>query len=294
MLRRLLLAVLTVPLMLFLGSLLGMYHPLGDSLAVFGLQLTVTALISGICFWLLSHRKTAVLICLLAGGWMANLGSYFLPVASMSKSDYSAYQKNLSFRNRDLAPLANDIRNLLPDFVTLQEVTDRNKTILHQLDDHYSSQHYCDFATVGGVAVISRWPAVTGSRFCAEKNGMAAMQVETPDGRVWIVSLHLHWPYPYRQAGQVRQLLPRLETLRGRKIIGGDFNMVPWSSVLHQFRAASGSRRIGRVHKSFPMFDGWLRLPIDHILVPDTALSEAELRPRLGSDHHGLLARFQL
>ncbi len=147
---------------------------------------------------------------------------------------------------------------------------------------------------VGGVAVASIWPVVEGSRICGDLDGMAAMQVKTPAGPIWVISLHLHWPYPHRQPVQVRRLIPQIEALQGRKIIGGDFNMVPWSATLRRIEAASGSKRIGYPHKTFPMFDGGLRLPIDHTLVPDTRLYQTKMRPLLGSDHHGLFAEFRL
>jgi len=38
---------------------------------------------------------------------------------------------------------------------------------------------------------------------------------------------------------------------------------------------------------------GFLKLPIDHVLTP-RGTGTVELRPRLGSDHYGVLVRFDL
>lgn len=120
------------------------------------------------------------------------------------------------------------------------------------------------------------------------------MQVETPDGPVWVVSLHLHWPYPMGQAAQVRALLPELAALKGPVVLGGDFNMVPWSHSIRAIAAATNTRRIGAVQYTLPL-KGLYTLPIDHLLVPQTPqAASTEKRPLLGSDHYGVLARFSI
>jgi len=78
----------------------------------------------------------------------------------------------------------------------------------------------------------------------------------------------LHWPYPHAQPKQVLALVAEIEKLIGPVVIGGDFNMVPWSHALRQFASASRSDRAGPVVRTLIHSSGILRLPIDHILVP--------------------------
>ena len=117
------------------------------------------------------------------------------------------------------------------------------------------------------------------------------MQLRTPDGPVWLVSVHLHWPYPYRQPEQVELILPILERLEGPVIIGGDFNMVPWSNTMGRIEAAARAEVLGPMVTTY-----WLRdlvpLSIDHVLAP--AGGTVFARTWLGSDHAGLVARFDL
>ncbi|MCP5089199.1 MAG: endonuclease [Rhodobacteraceae bacterium] len=294
MLRKTILIVLFVPVILLFCSFLGALHPVGDSIAVFRVQLALATSFAGIAIWLISMRRSAGMISLMSVVWLASADLVHLPFTPPAGLDYKVYQKNLSFRNPDLKPVELDILQIKPDFVTLQEVTEQHRAILGALSDEYQSMHFCRFARVGGVAVASKWPLVDGSQTCAEADGMAAMQVKTPAGPVWIVSLHLHWPFPHRQPQQIQRLLPRIQALNGDKVIGGDFNMVPWSDLMRRVQSSGRVERIGSALNSFPRFGTWIRLPIDHILIPEGQQGETELRPLLGSDHRGLIARFRL
>ncbi len=213
---------------------------------------------------------------------------------SASDAPYSLYQKNMWFRMSSIQPLSDDILDQAPDFIALQEVSRRNLPILANLKTQYPAQVFCKFAGVGGVAVASRWPAVVGTKRCSADRGMAAIQVETPDGPVWVVSLHLHWPYPHSQAAHVRVLEPYLAALDGPVVLGGDFNMVPWSHTMRVITAATDTHRIGVPQYSLPLKDLYT-LPIDHVLINRNAKpASTSKRPLLGSDHFGVLARFHI
>jgi len=286
---------------LLAASYLGVVHGLGDSLAVVRPALAAVAVVLGGLLLVVRDggRRWPGLLAL-AVGLVAGV-----PVVSSSwpaaaergarPEAYHVYQKNLSFRLADPAPLIADIAGYAPDFVTLQEVTTRTGAVMAGLTEQLASQHLCSFAGVGGVAVLSRWPMIAGTARCAEGDGLAAMQVTTPDGPVWIVSMHLHWPFPYRQSEQLARLIPVLEGLRGPIVIGGDFNMVPWSYTLGAVARVTRSERAGSVTYSLPMARGWVTLPIDHVLVPrGKGATSARRLPPLGSDHHGVLAGFAL
>lgn len=291
--------ILTVLALLALGVLgashLGRLHPVGDSLAAFREILVPVALIGSLIL-LMQKRKVLAIGAVVLAGWSAYtvLAPRFLFSAALD-TPYSMYQKNMLFRMPSVDPLRRDIENLKPDFISLQEVSKRNLPILAGIAKDYPSQVYCSFSTVGGVAVASKWPMVKGSKRCPNRGGMAAMQVETPGGPVWVVSLHLHWPYPKGQAAHVDDLLPHLQGLDGPVVLGGDFNMVPWSHTMARITAATGSRRIGATKYSFPIFRDIYTLPLDHILVNANARpADTTKRPLLGSDHFGVFGRFYI
>lgn len=282
----------------------GRFHGAGDTLALARpLVVPVLGLIS--LGWVFGrHRALGLVGLCLAGIAMASI----VPPTQTANAQggqgvYSVYQKNLLFRLPKTAPVAADILSTEADFVTLQELHKRNRPILTELRARYPYQHFCPFAAVGGIAVLSQWPPIAGKTLCEEFGGLAAMQVETPDGPLWVVSVHLHWPYPYRQFEQVAELRPMLERLEGPTVVGGDFNMVSWSHAVQSVARATGTVYSGYPGGSFAFsyhldgrnMVGWLpRLPIDHVLLPDGAERvSVQLRPRLGSDHHGVIATFR-
>ena len=123
---------------------------------------------------------------------------------------------------------------------------------------------------------------------CPAAGGATILPLQTPHGRLQVLSLHLHWPFPYGQRAQVAALSPELAAVPGAVLVGGDFNMVPWGWPLEAIGLATRTVRAGPAWTSFRVKD-WLPLSIDHVLAPGSGL--VERRPLLGSDHHGLLAR---
>jgi endonuclease/exonuclease/phosphatase (EEP) superfamily protein YafD len=200
------------------------------------------------------------------------------------------YQKNLRFDNAELAALEADIRLADPVALTLQEVSEPNRALLANLADRFPHQHVCRFQGVGAVAVASRLPPIPGAVVCAP--GLAAMQVLVADSQgqtpVWIVSIHLHWPWPYSQQDHVAVLRPVLAELEGSVVMAGDFNMVSWADSVGQLAAAARVSHAGPSKGTYLGFDPIVRLPIDHAFAPESG--RVELRPAFGSDHLGLLA----
>lgn len=277
---------------LLAASFAGALHPAADSLAVFRLHVSAFCLLLSLPA--LRLRRAAGL-----GGLAASavaLGTVLWPMAipaGGASGPVTLYQKNMRFAPRDLAPLIADIRAADPDLLTLQEVTPGNEALLAALSDRLPTQLVCPFARVGAVAVGSRWPLAGNETLCLERQGIAAVRVAGPVGPVWLISLHLHWPWPHGQSPQRARLAPVLAGLEQPVVVGGDFNMVPWSHAVRSIARATGTRRIGRAFDTMTRFP-LAPLPIDHVLIPRGGEGATELRPLLGSDHHGLLARFSL
>jgi len=268
-----------------LGGYLGAVHPLGDSLAVFRLQgAGALALLSALALLAGAARagRLGMLLALVAG--VPVLWSYGSGDNTAVTGGLRIYQKNVFYRNDDLAGLEQDIRAAAPDAVMLQEMSKPNLALLEALEPDLPHQLRC------GTAIATRLPPVAGTELCAA--GLAAMQVEGPTGRLWLVSVHLRWPWPHGQAAQVRHLLPVLEGLQGPVVMAGDFNMVRWSATFAAMARAARVQPVGAVHGSYTGFAPWLMLPIDHVLAPGGG--RVELREGLGSDHLGLLAEVGL
>jgi endonuclease/exonuclease/phosphatase (EEP) superfamily protein YafD len=280
---------LTLAILLVLGGYLGWLHPMGDSLAVGRLLAVAAVLVLAIAASMLGMRFAAfwsILFALLAGAPVFLATLFPGPSGSLV-----LYQKNLRFDNAELAALEADIRQTDAVAVTMQEVSVPNRALLTALSDRFPHQNVCTFESVGSVAVATSLPPVPGALVCAP--GLAAMQVmvtgsqgQTP---VWIVSIHLHWPWPHNQQDQVASLLPVLAGLEGSVVMAGDFNMVRWAHSVRQMAAAARAVPAGPSNYTYQGYRHILRLPIDHAFAPGGG--RLELRPELGSDHLGLLAR---
>lgn len=264
----------------------GALHPAGDSFAVVRVPLVigfaVAVSLAGPRAWIRWVSGFAVVLIL--GPIFA---ARIMPL-SVSDYDYVLYQQNLLFVRQDDAAWLSAVRGAQPEMMSLQEVSGRNLSLLSSLKRDFPTQVYCDFASVGGVAVLSRYPAVQGSAFCAGSDGMAAVQLDTPHGPVWLVSIHLHWPWPFGQVAQVDRLVDALEELNGHVIIGGDFNQVAWSNTVARIAQASGTGLIGPHAPTFHVRG--LPVGIDHVFTGPAYAQEVWVAPKLGSDHHGVVA----
>ncbi|WP_157932989.1 endonuclease/exonuclease/phosphatase family protein [Roseovarius salinarum] len=271
----------------------GAVHPAGDLLAVFRLPLAGIALIG--LAWLRRPLVLVlpglVLVATALGGQAMMAVSPGGPVAT--PGGITLYQKNLLYRPTDRSAFLREIARTAPDVLTLQEVSRPNRSVLDALAPAYPERLLCPYTRgIGGVAVLSRWPVVPGSRWCASgPGGMAAMQLDAPRGRLWVVSLHLHWPWPRGQSAQVDRLIPVLAGLEGPVVVAGDFNAVAWSHTVARIARATRTERAGRTAVSFRLPPLGYPLGIDHVLAPRGRPASAAMRPWLGSDHRGVLAR---
>lgn len=266
------------------ASFAGALHPAGDSLAVLRLPLAgIFALLVIWAPWRRALRWPLALAALVAMGQI--VGAKFV---AHSPGPVVVYQKNLLFRNTRIDDLARDIESRSPDLVMLQEVSRHNRAILDRLRGSYPHQTFCPFTSWSGMAVLSRHPA--NDAHCSRGLGLAALRVDLSQGPVWAASLHMHWPWPHGQADQRDALLPILSGLEAPVILGGDFNMVPWSFTFRALAGATGTERAGPLAAT--LIKRRVPLPIDQVLAPGGG--SAEILPRLGSDHHGVLARVRL
>ena len=263
-------------------SFLGHWFAASDSFAVVRLPLAALLFIGALFVTQGWPRKAALSVAFFSA---ISIFWHFLPLAS--KGEVIVYQKNMYFGNANVLRAAEDIAKSNAMVAFLQEVPRRHEVILQpELSKTFPFWHWCSFTGVGGTAIASRWPMIEGTEKCPLVRGLSMVQAKGPAGPVWLVSLHMHWPWPFGQAAQLEQVLEELKDLDGPVILAGDFNMVPWSSALSRVAKASGTQRAGGVKPT--LHKEGIPFPIDHVLSPKGG--QIEIRPRLGSDHSGVIA----
>lgn len=278
--RRIAAWVILIPALtaLVLGYL-GALHPALDSLAIgrVGAGLVV------------------IVMAPLALGWRGVIGAALVagslvPLIPWDRGEagpITVYSKNLYFRNTQTAPIVADILEVAPDVVVLQEVATRQMGVLADLGAHYPHQFYCRTARWNGIAVLSRFEILEGSANCSPARAFARVQLDGPQGRFWVVGVHLEWPWPKQQALMVDISLPQITGLAGDVIVAGDFNTVPWSAVARRIGEVTGTRPLSPRLTTFWL--GWVPLPLDQVWA--TCGGRVERRGRFSSDHHGVVAR---
>jgi endonuclease/exonuclease/phosphatase (EEP) superfamily protein YafD len=219
--------------------------------------------------------------------WLAMAGG-----ALAQSHVYTHYQKNMAFKNDAERQLADDILARLPDAVTLQEVNRDNDQVMQMLASAYPSQNFCQFKGIGGVAVLSRWPLIEGTRQCLRPLGATAIQVQMPDGPVWVISVHLETRDKPRHERQARELGQLLGAIGGAMILGGDFNNAPQSGPVRDVANGAGVNRIGDAITTRRV-GGVIGVPIDFVFATGGRGEVAQL-PLLGSDHYGVWAEFTM
>lgn len=269
-------------LLVLLASYGGRLHPLGDSLAVFRPALAILLVLLGFAFrgiWRLSVMAVA-LAALIPILWLAR------PVGAPDPA-ITVYQKNLLFRRGDPAELIADFRASGADVILLQELSTANMAIPQALLDSYPHQLICPAHPVGAVAILSAHPI--SELTCREGSGYAMARIAHPAASFTAVSVHLHWPYPFGQEPQANRIIDDIAGASRPMIIGGDFNMVPWAGAPRRIARATDTRINGPIRPT--LFVKGYPLPIDHVLTDARWQASVERRPRLGSDHFGVLAR---
>ena len=268
---------------LLAGGTLGALHPAGDSLAVFRVPLAIVLLAAAALAGIAGRRTLGALAA--AAGAAALAGPLAAHVVQPHPGPFVVYQKNLSATLRDISTLARDIEASDADAVLLQEVAPSNEALLARLASRYPAQMRCASQWLGDTAVLSRHAPVPGAQGCVHE--AAVLRLSSAGGPLWLVSMHWRWPWPIDQAAQADALSGALGALDGSIVLGGDLNMVPWSHAVRHLARVTGTRSAGPPRATLRV--AGVPLSIDHVLAPGPGPTER--RARLGSDHHGVVAR---
>ena len=261
----------------------GGLHPAFDSLSLLRLPLVLSCLL--VLVFPMGIRLRLMLAATVMLGAGTTVPMFF---GAQNADDLRVYSKNMWFANKELEALAADIRESGADVVTLQEVSRANRAMLSALRDTYPHQHLCSFSGWSGIAVLSRDPILQTA--CSDKRAVAAAQVQSRQGPVWIASVHLSWPFPYANATSAASGTELLERLDGPVVMAGDFNIFPWANSVQGLQQAADLQVAQPVRPTFDLRG--VPLLLDHVHAPGGG--SARYRGLIGSDHLGVLADVSL
>ncbi|CUK08772.1 Endonuclease/Exonuclease/phosphatase family protein [Ruegeria denitrificans] len=274
----------------------GPFIAAGDSFALFrplaGVLLIPCAVVL-LCLRARYFALSSTAVAIIAIGSIAT--SYAAPSEDCKGTCLTLYQKNLMSKAWPRYSLADDILESNAQIVTLQEVSSHNRQYMGNMFEHYPAKTICEFRPEQNVAILTTLPIVENSEFCLKGYGLVGVQVKAPGGGpIWVVSVHLNWPFPYKQSKQSQVIADRIKKLEGPVLIAGDFNMVPWGESVQRIAAAADNQSFGTILNTHNRGSWQVPLPIDNLLFPKGTTGTVELRPFMGSDHLGKLARIRI
>ena len=284
-----------------LVGLLQAVHPLADSFSHFRMYLLFLVLGASLVFCLQRRWKMFAFTSVIGLIGLVSFYPVFFTLGRpaptpVSGPEVKLVQFNSLFDNKNPQAIVALIKRENPDLVALQEISAATSVILKSLETNYPEQKYCPFTGLGGVVILSRHPASASG--CEQGSGATWMRMEIEGQPLTLVSLHLHWPYPFRQHKQIDNLTPVLQKLSVPIIVAGDFNAAPWSHGVERIERATQTEVAKGVRNSLiadiPAMGRWPILPVDHVLASgELFVKHIYLGEPSGSDHLPLIANFQ-
>jgi endonuclease/exonuclease/phosphatase (EEP) superfamily protein YafD len=297
--------ILATPVAAAIGfGFLSSQFQIADSVSHFRMHLALLlVLLTGLMLVARAWRTAIAFGAVAAAGLLSllPLTSVGMPAAKAGSREIKLFQLNAYEGNSKPQAVLVLIQRHDPDIITLQEVGGRTRMIVDTLSERYPTRIICQYRGVGDVAVLSRLPKAAGqSEGCVQREGLAWLRVEIEGRPITFASLHLSWPYPYRQHEQIDILRPHFESLKAPIVIAGDFNAAPWSNAVARIAEAASVGHVSGIRltwgKPIPSSGPAIKLlPIDHVLMSSELAPAKMLTGRnVGSDHWPLIATFAL
>lgn len=288
-------------------------HPAFDSLAHFRTHLAVFLMIAAIpLLFLRGFRWNGVMAAALGAGAILSIvgiSNLIGPGASQAARHsqdetaavYRLLQLNLRYNNPEHGKVLSLIGRLMPDIITLNEVSPAWAAKTALLAGSYRYRVVCHIDNhAGGVAILSLRPFADGQGQCLEGGTFATAKLDLGGYAVEVGAMHLHWPWPFDQADQIEDLSPLLGAMGATAILAGDLNATPWSAASARVADAAGMTPFGPsqptwLYRKLPEFLRFAGLPIDRIFAKgDVDILSVETLEAVGSDHLPVLVEFSV
>lgn len=235
------------------------------------------------------RRLTLVGVTALLAFTFAN---YWLPAPKPGEHTVALAVSNVYSGNHDLSRLREWLSTNPVDVLGILEVSPAHKEQLEQLGFEHTliEPRQGNF----GIALLSRRAPVHTTLLDSD-TPFPSILAEFED----VIVLVTH-PVPpidrqAREMGdqQTRRLAERLAGQSKPIIVLGDLNATAWDSRFEPLKdlGLQDSRRGFGILPTWPADRWWMRIPIDHILIPESwGVAECSRGPDVGSDHFPLRA----
>jgi len=219
---------------------------------------------------------------------------------SESYSDIRIVSSNLLFKNQEFDAYIEQIRQLNPDIITLQEYSeDWHKAMLTELQDYPHRITHAENQPFG-IALYSKYPIKEGDVVYLGNTDKPSVNVNVhiDDRLVQVITTHPPPPSASELYDERNALMQGLAAVTSEAatpvIVTGDFNATPWTA---HFTNMERNGKLRSARKGFGILVTWpngfwpLSIPIDHVLVSkNVEVLSLETLDSKGSDHFGLVS----
>jgi endonuclease/exonuclease/phosphatase (EEP) superfamily protein YafD len=223
------------------------------------------------------------------------------PVAAVAcaGAEFRIATLNLWFRNHDPTRALRWLEDNPADVVVVQEVTTEWAQALAATVAQYPHRVLRVREDPYGIGLLSRWPIerVDAVDFAGDGLPSLVASVDVRGTKVQVIGVHTHWPVLKRLQRARDRVLHRVAALARETnvptIVAGDINLTPYAPAFHQLERESRllDALAPRAWRPTWQASVWpLALPIDHVLVPESAcVTTAAIGPAVGSDHRAVI-----
>ena len=202
---------------------------------------------------------------------------------------------NAWFRNPDTRRVAEYVMRSGADVVFVQEFDrTRMRELAALLPAHFATAFAPDMDR-RGAAVVSRWPIESSQSLPLAGTSRYShwARVRWRDTSVQVIGVHLPWPLTqqlsHERNAQMQALAAWMRETAGPLVVGGDFNLSPWSAQFANALSEAGARDALSLRPTlytWPTSFLLLGIQIDHCLISQHWQVVSTARgPNVGSDH---------
>ncbi|MET0657028.1 MAG: endonuclease/exonuclease/phosphatase family protein [Steroidobacteraceae bacterium] len=225
-------------------------------------------------------------------------------MTAQAQPTFKVLTLNAWYRNYDTAQVARYLGSSNADVILVQEFDGKRMRELVAALPSYPHAALAASEDRRGAAILSRWPIESSQPLQLANTRRHAQWalVRWHSMPVQVVAVHLPWPLGPRVSQRRNQELHALSQwmrrAEGPVVVGGDFNLSPWSPHFHAALELANARD---AIASRPGMSTWptqfppLGIQIDHCLISrEWQVMRIGRGPRVGSDHYPVLVELRL
>lgn len=211
---------------------------------------------------------------------------------------------NFFILNEEFDAFYDQVMEVQPDILVIHEAGEAWITELPRYLELYPYQGYTENWGVSGMIILSQYPATFEEVYFTNVPSLTAL-VTVENRTLRVIGFHplppvtsekyLKWDESFKN---LEDYLLSLDQRSAPTLVVGDFNCTPWSP---HFRDLIGNTSWRSAQQGYGLDSTWnqgiwwLKIPIDHILVPsDVSVMKFSILQEGYSDHLPVLAELQI